>query len=140
MHRDADFARPPETDARKNFAEAVKAFVTCHNDIRALSREMKELRARHASIKEVIISFMQEAELEVCKVTHEDKTGELAIRSVTQKRGLKKEDAITGIAKYMSTELQVGDDADGKARMIWEAMQGTRESALITGLAVRKLT
>lgn len=136
-----DHQEGQQTDLnREQFSSVVKKFLACHARVKALNKEAKEVRAQMNDLKVIIISFMEGSSLEVCKVSHADKSGELALRNAKRTRSLKKDDAINHIEQFLSGECGIDGDVSGERAMkLWEGMQATRESTEVIDLSVRKV-
>lgn len=127
---------PVPTD---QFKEAVKNFLTAHSTLKELNKRSKEQREKMNSLKTLIISFMEDSSLEVCKVNHNEKTGELALRNAKRTRALKKDDALLHIEEFLTQSCKLSNGAAEQAETLWEKMQNSRESMEVKDLSVRKL-
>lgn len=128
----------PSALPKDQFKEAVKNFLAAHAALKELNRQAKEQRERMNSLKALIISFMEDSSLEVCKVSHGEKTGELALRNSKRTRALKKDDAIVQIERFLTQSCNLVDGASEHAERLWEGMQSSRESMEVRELSVRK--
>ena len=102
-----------------------------------MGRQAKEKRSSLQALKAVVIAFMEGADLDVCNVNHNGKSGELALRTSKRKKGVRKEDAIAQIEKYLQQEMQV-DEAAQRATLIWDGIQEGRATSEVRDLSVRK--
>lgn len=126
--------------SQTDFPKVIKKYLACHAKLRMVNKEAKEIRAQMNDLKAIIISFMEGSSLEVCKVSHADKSGELALRNAKRTRALKKEDAINHIEQFLSGECGIDENSSSeRAAKLWEGMQATRESTEIVDLSVRKM-
>lgn len=128
----------PSTLPKDQFKEAVKNFLAAHTALKELNKKSKEQREKMNSLKTLIISFMEDSSLEVCKVNHGDKTGELALRNAKRTRALKKDDAIVQIEQFLTQSCNLSEGASEHAEKLWEGMQSSRESMEVKDLSVRK--
>lgn len=128
----------PSTLPKDQFKEAVKNFLAAHAALKELNKKSKEQRDKMNSLKTLIISFMEDSSLEVCKVNHGDKTGELALRNAKRTRALKKDDAIVQIEQFLTQSCNLSEGASEHAEKLWEGMQSSRESMEVKDLSVRK--
>jgi hypothetical protein len=128
----------PSTLPKDQFKEAVKNFLAAHTALKELNKKSKEQREKMNSLKTLIISFMEDSSLEVCKVNHGDKTGELALRNAKRTRALKKDDAIVQIEQFLTQSCNLNEGASEHAEKLWEGMQSSRESMEVKDLSVRK--
>ena len=117
----------PSTSEREQFKVAVKRLVELHQELKELGRQAKEKRSSLQALKAVVIAFMEGADLDVCNVNHNGKSGELALRTSKRKKGVRKEDAIAQIEKYLQQEMQV-DEAAQRATLIWDCLLYTSPS------------
>ena len=127
----------PSTSEREQFKVAVKRLVELHQELKELGRQAKEKRSSLQALKAVVIAFMEGADLDVCNVNHNGKSGELALRTSKRKKGVRKEDAIAQIEKYLQQEMQV-DEAAQRATLIWDGIQEGRSTSEVRDLSVRK--
>tara|TARA_B100001741_G_C16544953_1_gene596191 strand:- start:2047 stop:2445 length:399 start_codon:yes stop_codon:yes gene_type:complete len=127
----------PSTSEREQFKVAVKRLVELHQELKELGRQAKEKRSSLQALKAVVIAFMEGADLDVCNVNHNGKSGELALRTSKRKKGVRKEDAIAQIEKYLQQEMQV-DEAAQRATLIWDGIQEGRATSEVRDLSVRK--
>ena len=127
----------PSTSEREQFKVAVKRLVELHQEFKELGRQAKEKRSSLQALKAVVIAFMEGADLDVCNVNHNGKSGELALRTSKRKKGVRKEDAIAQIEKYLQQEMQV-DEAAQRATLIWDGIQEGRATSEVRDLSVRK--
>lgn len=130
---------PPMTLPKEQFKEAVKNFLVAHSTLKEINKQAKEQRDKMNALKTLIISFMEHSSLEVCKVNHGDKTGELALRNSKRTRALKKEEALVEIEKFLTQSCNLNEGATEHAEKLWEGMQSSRESLEVRDLSVRKL-
>ena len=128
----------PTTIPKDQFKEAVKNFLAAHITLKEINKKAKEQREKINSLKTLIISFMETSALEVCKVNHGEKTGELALRNAKRTRALKKDDALVQIEQFLTQSCNLSEGASEQAQKLWEDMQNSRESMEVKDLSVRK--
>lgn len=139
MSEDDSFTAPiPSTSDTEQFKRAVKTLVEVHQALKEHTRQGKAMREQLASLKAVVIAFMEHSSLDVCNVSHNGKSGEIALRTSKRKKGLQKETAIHQIEQYLSSVSGI-EDASRKAEVIWDGIQAARVSVEVRDLSVRKL-
>eukprot|EP00965_Chrysotila_dentata_P056757 1883571-Pleurochrysis_carterae.AAC.2 len=128
----------PSTSDTEQFKRAVKTLVEVHQELKEHTKQGKALREQLASLKVVVIAFMENSALDVCNVSHNGKSGEIALRTSKRKKGLQKESAIQHIEQYLCSVSGI-DDASHTAEAIWDGLQAARASFEVRDVSVRKL-
>lgn len=133
-------ADAPSTPTAASIADVVKRLIDLSKRQRDLNRESKGLREDINNLKALVIAHMQNASIDVCKVTHGGKSGELALRKAKRTRALKKCDAVSEMSKWLQREINIDIDKSGEmADKLWDDVQSSRESTEVLDLSVRKL-
>eukprot|EP00965_Chrysotila_dentata_P232303 6198886-Pleurochrysis_carterae.AAC.4 len=126
--------------AAPTVADAVKRYLELTAELKEQNKVVKEIRQNVADLKTVIIGYMEQQELEVCKVTHGGKSGELALRHVVRSRTLKEADAVNAMSSWFEREMHVpGVQSAKRAEDLWKKLQDSRESTEVLDLSLRKL-
>lgn len=130
----------PSFSASTNISDVVKRLLDLTKRQRDINREAKALREDINDLKALVIAHMQNSSIEVCKVTHAGKSGELALRRAQRTRALKKCDAITEMSKWLTREVNIDNTKSVEmAEKLWDDVQRSRESMEVVDLSVRKL-
>lgn len=123
---------------KEQFKCAIKTLVETHQALKLHNANGKQLRERLKSLKSAVLGFMESSSLEVCNVNHNGKTGEISIRTSKRIKTLKKDEAISKIEAYLSSETNV-DQVIERAGLIWDAMQESRPVTEHKDISVKKL-
>jgi 2-keto-4-pentenoate hydratase/2-oxohepta-3-ene-1,7-dioic acid hydratase in catechol pathway len=126
----------PEASTKEDLGRAIQRFVELHSSLKEHNAQGRIIRQGMSELKTVIITMMEQLQLDVCNVKKGDQEGELALRTAKRTKSLKKEEALGEIVKYFSEHC--GDDASTRAEQLWQGMQNTRESTEVRDLSVRK--
>lgn len=116
----------PECD---DFAKVVGGFVENMAKIKALQRELKEVRQKQQELQKIIIGYMENKSLDICRINKDGESGQLAVRKSKSTKGVKRDSAVAEIAVFFeenSVEFQQGN-VSTKADELWGRVQQTRE-------------
>lgn len=126
-------------DEHEQFRRAVRRLVEVHLALKEHNLKGKQLREVLSSLKNVVIRYMENASLDICNVTHDGRSGELALRTSKRRKGVSREQAIQQIVQYLTEETSTAaDEATVRASSIWECIQQGRSVSEVSELSVRK--
>lgn len=113
-----------------DFAAIVKEYLQNHTRLKGIRKESKALRERMAQLKAGIISYMEQKELDVCRINQNGESGQLAVRICKSTRAVKNNAAIQEIATWLDDNhiSFPNGTSSTKADELWSRVQATRES------------
>lgn len=112
-----------------DFAKVVGGFVENMTKIKTMQRELKELRQKQQELQKIIIGYMENKSLDICRINKDGESGQLAVRKCKSTKGVKRDSAVAEIAGFFqenSLEFQQGN-VSTKADELWGRVQQTRE-------------
>lgn len=114
----------------EDFAAVVKEYLQLHTRAKAIRQEGKTVRERMESLKQGIISYMEQKELDVCRINQNGESGSLAVRVCKSTKSLRNNSAVQEIASWFDeNEISFSNGTSStKADEIWSRVQSTRES------------
>lgn len=123
----------------EDFATVVGKYVETMAHIKNLSGQLKEQRAKLADFEKVIVAYMENKSLDVCRINKDGESGQLSVSKNKSTKGVKRDSAVSEIATFFDenrVEFQQGNHST-KADELWTRVQNTRETNQKKSLKLR---
>jgi hypothetical protein len=85
---------------QEDFKNAVKAYITIHDELSAAGKQLRELRKQKTALSETILKFMKDHEIDECALND----GKLIRRTSKRLEALKKDHILDELKKSMGQD------------------------------------
>ena len=128
-----------DTPECEDFATVVGKYVETMSRIKTLSNELKEQRTKLSDYEKVIVAYMENKSLDICRINKDGESGQLSVSKNKSTKGVKRDTAVAEIATFFDenhVEFQQGNHST-KADELWGRVQNTRETSQKKTLKLR---